>query len=211
MKHTRYSSTVIVLFLMTFLVGCGPKPTVYKTIYEATAAGDLDNVKLHVKNGTDVNARDDDGITALMVAAMCSHPELISYLISKGARIDARTDSKGYTALHLATRVGNLNTVKLLVEGGADVNTTVVDLTPLDVASMDEVPNGSEIMAYLSQHGARHGPTWREPAENTLYNIMVKKIHCPVCGKNYEVFPGVIKSGGRSPSQCPNCGWEPNK
>lgn len=208
MKHTRYSSIVLVSFLMTFLVGCGPKPPVYKTIYEAAAAGDLADVKQHVQNGSDVNARADDGTTALMLTTLGNNPELVRYLISKGARLDARTDS-GFTALSLAVKLGNLEIVKILIESGADINATVHDLTPLDVASMDDVPAGSEIMTYLSQHGATHGPTWREPAENTLYNIMVKKIHCPVCGKNYEVFPGVINSGDRSPSQCPNCGWKP--
>ena len=71
--------------------------------------------------GGDVNAKDKNGITALMVAFFRGNSEIMKYLVGKGADVNAK-DNGGWTALIWASYQGNLETVKCLVEHGADVN-----------------------------------------------------------------------------------------
>ncbi|MCS6770786.1 MAG: hypothetical protein NZ740_02030 [Kiritimatiellae bacterium] len=37
---------------------------------------------------------------------------------------------------------------------------------------------------------------------------MIRDMHCPVCGTDYEWIVGIIKPG-RRPGECPNCRWAP--
>ena len=64
------------------------------------------------------------GQTALMWAIGERHPDIVRLLIQGGA--DVRVRSKGgSTPLLLAARMGDLESAKLLLAGGADVNETM--------------------------------------------------------------------------------------
>lgn len=78
-------------------------------------------VKLLVKYGADLNAKDDGGRTALMWAASYGCKAIARTLIKPGTDVNAR-DTYGSTALMNAVRVGNEAIAKLLIENGADVN-----------------------------------------------------------------------------------------
>ena len=88
--------------------------------------GDIEAVKLYLAAGTDVNARNDLGRTALIGAAGVdsSSPwsgkgeEVTRLLISKGADVNAR-DNDGQTAMMIATTMGRPGIVKILHEAGA--------------------------------------------------------------------------------------------
>ncbi len=77
-----------------------------------------------LQRGDDVNAADETGWTALMIAAVTGQPQSISVLLGAGARIDQR-DNHGDTALigAAAVRFGDLHmaaeTVKILLARGA--------------------------------------------------------------------------------------------
>ena len=77
-----------------------------------------------------------DGQTALHLAAMEGHPEVVKLLLEEGADKDAATGLfGGQKALHLAAVHGRSEVVKLLLEAGADKD--AVDLqgkTALDLA-----------------------------------------------------------------------------
>jgi len=119
-----------------------------QTIHEAVKSWDLDQVRACLNTGADVNQKDKDGYAPLHYAAghcrlaakevpgkemtvggttyktyaqvpACSL-EIISLLISKGAKINA-VDPEGKTALHLAAFLGALDAVDLLVNRGVDV------------------------------------------------------------------------------------------
>ena len=45
----------------------------------------MDVAKLLIENGADVNAKDNDGVTALMQASENGHTEIVSLLKSAGA------------------------------------------------------------------------------------------------------------------------------
>ena len=85
----------------------------------------LDKVKAEIANGADVNAKDNEGLTALILAArMTNNPEVIKALIKAGADVNAKIESggsKGGTALMVAAATNkNPEVAKVLIEAGAD-------------------------------------------------------------------------------------------
>ncbi len=85
----------------------------------------LDKVKAEIANGADVNAKDNEGLTALILAArMTNNPEVIKALIKAGADVNAKIESggsKGGTALMVAAAANkNPEVAKVLIDAGAD-------------------------------------------------------------------------------------------
>ena len=97
------------------------QPLVYKTIHEAAQKGDLEDVKRHLENGMDVNAKDARGWTPLHYAADEGHKEVIALLISKGADVNIR-NNKEWSPLLCAVAWGYKDVAELLIIKGADAN-----------------------------------------------------------------------------------------
>jgi ankyrin repeat protein len=84
--------------------------------------GSVDAVKLLIEYGAVVDAKEPaQNQTALMWAAAERHPSVVTALIEAHANLKAFT-RQGFTALHFAARVGDLESVKLLLAAGVDVN-----------------------------------------------------------------------------------------
>ena len=83
--------------------------------------GDAIKVQEAIMNGTNVNAKDNDGWTALMQAAFYGHTATAELLLQKGAYVNAK-DTADMTALMLAAWNGNTATAELLLQKGAYVN-----------------------------------------------------------------------------------------
>jgi ankyrin repeat protein len=141
----------------------------------AAKTGNLDVAKQLIARGADLNAKEKRrGETALMWAIAAGHRELSALFIDKGADIRASTHEVsgteayrrlgwtndvvrvtpegGYTALLFAARTGDLDTARLLVARGADVNeATKEDGSALIIASR----GGFEDLAlFLLEKGA---------------------------------------------------------
>jgi len=78
----------------------------------------FDVIKALVEHGADIKKPNHFGGTCLINSVQS--PRLIEYLLDNGAEIDA-DDVQMKTALHYATQEHRLDTVKVLVERGADV------------------------------------------------------------------------------------------
>ena len=107
--------------------------------------------KYLVEKGAKVSEKGPGGMTALGLA--CNKQlskEFISYLLDKGADPNAK-DATGRTALLFVAGYGNLDTVRLLVEKGADVNLNAGGTTPLIIAT---VLGHAEIVQFLIEKGA---------------------------------------------------------
>ena len=90
----------------------------------AAAADQLDEVKKLISNGSNVNAKDDLGITVLAHAAHRGCVEIVRYLLDHGANPNYR-DAHGRTALGLVEEcpylVDNYETVKQVLKNGGAI------------------------------------------------------------------------------------------
>jgi ankyrin repeat protein/virulence-associated protein VapD len=147
----------VILLFMVILIGCEKELSkssepVKKTtpLHQAAADGDIEQVRLLISKGADVDAKDEKGNTPLCHAVESGKIEIVQmlvdagadvntgkwpplceavdqnnvaiakYLITHGANVDA---PEGWTALQEAPYIkDNIEMVKLLIANGADVN-----------------------------------------------------------------------------------------
>jgi len=84
--------------------------------------GNVDTVRLLVEYGAAVNATEPaQSQTAIMWAAAERHADVVSALIAAHADLKAHS-KEGFTPIHFSARVGDLESVKLLLAAGVDVN-----------------------------------------------------------------------------------------
>ena len=96
-------------------------------------------VELLLRFNADPNVKTSGGHTPLYcVANECRGIEggnVVRALVRAGARVDARSDAKRCTALHMAARRGNTEVTAALVDCGADINVQdKTGVTPLQRA-----------------------------------------------------------------------------
>lgn len=121
-------------------------------IVKASKKGDINSVDLHIKKGSDVNAKDSQGATALMHASLAGHLEVVKKLIRAGAIVDCEDNELWTTPLGFAALEGHLEICKILIEHGANVNNKIYQCaTPLHFA----VSNGHlDVCNLLMNNGA---------------------------------------------------------
>src|SRR5262249_49999386 len=75
-------------------------------------------------NKDTVNLPDEDGLTLLMLATLASNPdpEMLKFLIGRGADVRLAGGREQYTALHFAARDVRNDLALVLLEAGADAN-----------------------------------------------------------------------------------------
>jgi Ankyrin repeats (3 copies) len=90
-------------------------------LMQAAANGDTKEVQKLLAAGADVNARDQSGQTALIIACRTPHvpPELVKALVAAGADVNTRSRND-YTALSWATTRGNTEVIRVLRRSGAN-------------------------------------------------------------------------------------------
>ncbi len=89
------------------------------SLHMAVLQGNIDAVHQHIKAGSDLNAKDAYGSTALLIAATFGKTEIARALIEAGADIQIK-DRNGSTPLHVAAFFCRPEIVKALLDKGAD-------------------------------------------------------------------------------------------
>lgn len=164
--------------LVETLLAAGGDPKTLTTpdgetiLMTAARAGSLPVVKLLADKGVDINAREAyKNQTALMWAAAGHHPEIVKFLLERGADWKVKTllhEPKvpklsaassispmargGLNALSFAARAGDVETIKVMLDAGVDVN--LVDgenTTPVVIALMNKEYTAAK---YLLERGA---------------------------------------------------------
>ena len=88
-----------------------------RTLHIQCSQGELWAVKWHLDKGSDVNAKDEDGVTPLQYAAEGGYNEIVELLIDKGANVNAKNEF-GSTPLHYSAFEGHKETADLLRKHG---------------------------------------------------------------------------------------------
>jgi ankyrin repeat protein len=127
-------------------------------LIEAAKSGNLDEVQalLSMPIPPNIDAVNNDGCTALMLAAFEGHTEVVGILIEHGANVDAvdvnAVGNNACTALMVAIMEGHTETAKMLIESGANVNAVGKwGLIALIIAASD---GHTEIVDLLLRKGA---------------------------------------------------------
>ncbi|MBL7471733.1 ankyrin repeat domain-containing protein [Robertkochia sediminum] len=110
------------------LIEYGANVNEQKNIKEHTILGyacsskdaSLEMVKLLVENGADIDKSNHLNFTPLMRAVASGKIDIVEYLITKNANINAQTDFGRYSPLHYACSRNNMQIVELLLENGAN-------------------------------------------------------------------------------------------
>ena len=111
------------------------------------------NLQQLIDTGTDVNARDDVGRSALHWAAGAA-PEVIVALLQVGADVHAG-DQYQRTPLHFVSATGSAENIRLLLQAGADVNArTANDWTPLHGVAKFGTPENVALLLAAGADGA---------------------------------------------------------
>jgi ankyrin repeat protein len=85
----------------------------------AAAAGDVAGIRAAIAAGANVNARDDDGRTGLLIATQARQPEAFQALIDAEADVDLQDDRLDNPFLYAGAE-GILDILKLANDAGAD-------------------------------------------------------------------------------------------
>ena len=117
-----------------------------------------------IKNGADVNAKDKDGNTPLMLASFGSlNSDAVKALIKAGANVNAK-NNEGLTPLMLAA-IYNPDALKILIKAGADVNAkdnvgdtpltyAILKISDMGKANPDMIKKKLDIIKVLIKAGA---------------------------------------------------------
>ena len=99
-----------------------PPPMPKRKFIGLCKIGECEEILSAIDTGTDVNAANHNGVSALMTAVMYNkNPGVLGALIENGADVNAKSD-KGNTALMYAAMFRSAEVVRELVEYGADIN-----------------------------------------------------------------------------------------
>ena len=143
-------------------------------LMSAARSGDLESVALLIERGADVNAFEQEkSQTALMWAVAQSHADVVQLLIDNGANLNARSSvwyqlentagntnpsgnfrmaHGGSSPIMFAARVGDIETARVLLKAGADVNDTAAS----GVSALTQAAHSGheELALFLLDQGA---------------------------------------------------------
>lgn len=117
-------------------------------LVQAAGADKRRFVSLLLRQGYDVNYQDSGGSTPLSAASVEGRPDMVSFLISRGADVNRKNGLAGESALMGAAEMGQLATVRVLLNSGAEP--CALDKEGHTAEGLARKFNHGEIANYLS-------------------------------------------------------------
>lgn len=173
-------------------------------LFETIRSGELDKLRALLQGGADSNCSDEEGLTALMLAANIGKLEMVEALIEAGANVNA-TDALGWTALMKAIFNYDMNRgfpeiVSVLIAAGAEFENQITYGTrPLMLAAgygqagVIDVLLAAGVDVMATNEG---GFTARKMAEYKDYVEVINQL--------YEAEIALGAQGGCSTKQAPD-------
>jgi len=120
-KTMKTTAAVMIIVSLLFAAGCKKKedPAPHVIIQVAALQGNIDEIRKHIKAGSDLNEVDDYGSTPLIIAITFGKTEVAKALIEAGADLTI-TNNDGSASLHIAAFFCRTEIVESLLENGAD-------------------------------------------------------------------------------------------
>ena len=116
-----------------------------------TSVQGMEELEKILNAGQNIDEQQANGNTALIIACMTGHDNIVQYLLERGANPNI-ANTAGNTALIMAVKLHFKNIVKMLLEHGANPNMRRKDgFTALMLAAMD---NQLDMASELVKHGA---------------------------------------------------------
>ncbi|MFB0552068.1 MAG: ankyrin repeat domain-containing protein [Phycisphaerae bacterium] len=152
-SHSILEVVFMVLALLLTAIGCERRLTKspesakqIKSLHEAAADGDIEQIKMLISKGADINAKDEKENTPLCYAVKSGKMEVVQLLVEAGADVNAGS----WPPLYVAVDEDNLAIAEYLIAHGADVN--AVD----EWTALQEAPYASsaEMVELLIAKGA---------------------------------------------------------
>jgi len=159
------------LFLLYLLIGAISflYAGVNEDLLQGASEGNMALVKRSIEQRAELEIKNADGETALIIAAWYGSPEIVTLLLENGANINAQ-DNAGYTAIAKASSLGvgrHYEIVEILIQACANLNLkTKEGKSPFLLA----VLNGHvELGNVLKRAGAKEDPYFLgKAADNEL-------------------------------------------
>jgi ankyrin repeat protein len=113
----------------------GQGTTLTKPLRVAAMDGDIEQIKLHIAKGSDVNKADERGTAPISYAAEFGGAEAVQLLLKAGAKVNVKA-ADGRTPLISASLQGKKDVVDVLLAAGADVKAKdLAQMTAMHVAA----------------------------------------------------------------------------
>jgi len=127
-----------------------------ESLHDASRLGETDRIRYLLRSGADVDARDEYGSTPMMKAAKAGQSGAVRLLRKYGADINAKDWVYTGNPLIFAVQSCDLETVRAVVELGAQVDVSIGGWTPLNTAQFLEFCKKRRfgIAEYLERHVA---------------------------------------------------------
>ena len=113
-----------------FFVGSPQNPN---ELTQAVRNNDIAKVEELIKQGFDVNKKDDQGFTPLIISAGLGNAKIVKLLIDAGADVNLCESQMGASPLHKAAQSGSVEIAEMLIAKGAviDFQNSSLGHTPL--------------------------------------------------------------------------------
>lgn len=148
-------------------------------LLQAAQAGDLKTIESLLETGVDVNSKSEYGATALAYACDKGHVEVVKFLISKGADVEATDRFYNFNPLTWARIHTHDEIIQILVEAGAKTDLPLL---------LTGVQNGDEALvgAILNQ-------------KKMSSEDLVKALTAAVAGENTKIIDMLKEAGAELP------------
>ncbi len=122
-------------------------------LHQAAANGEIEQVKLLISEGVEVNVKNNEGLTPLHYAAREGHKEIVELLLAHGADVNIGGVWYNRTAAEFAMRRNHTEIVQLLVSKGADISPLQLALYMKDEAKVRSLIEGGADVSRRTPNG----------------------------------------------------------